>query len=94
MTTQLLQLVYTFVTRGGGGIRHGAGASARGTTSTRRCSGQSGADGAAPGLSATFIGMLCLMAVFLYCYLPALTNDYASADDYYDFLQVPHSEGT
>ena len=39
-------------------------------------------------------GAFCLVAVFLYCYLPALTNDYGIADDYYDFLQVPHSEGT
>ncbi len=45
-------------------------------------------------ISPTLVGMLCLMVVFFYCYLPALTNDYALADDYYDFLQGPHSQGT
>ena len=45
--------------------------------------------GAVQGRSATFVGMLCLMVVFLYCYLPVLTNDYAHGDDYYDFLQEP-----
>ena len=60
----------------------------------RQDAGAGGGGGArqsrrAPGHPATFVGMLCLMVVFLYCYLPALTNDFAHGDDYYDFIQEP-----